>query len=87
MLAKITAKNQITLPKAVLSRVSPAEYYEVQAEGGRIVLTPVQIARMDKVWDKLEALGITEQDIEDAVQWARGSSGKAPQVRPRKKAA
>jgi len=71
MLTKITSKNQITLPKAVLSQCSPAEYYEVSAEGGRIVLTPVQITRMDKVWDKLQALDMTEQDIVEAVQWAR----------------
>jgi hypothetical protein len=54
MLTKITAKNQITLPKAVLSMCSPAEYYEITAEAGRIVLTPVQVTRMDEVWDKLE---------------------------------
>jgi hypothetical protein len=71
MLTKITAKNQITLPKAVLSQSSPAEYYEVTAEAGRIVLTPVQVTRMDEVWDKLEALGIQEQDIADAVAWGR----------------
>lgn len=71
MLTKITAKNQVTLPKAVLTQCAPAEYYEVTAESGRIVLTPVHITRMDKVWDKLEALDMTEQDIADAVQWAR----------------
>ena len=71
MLTKITAKNQITLPKAVLLQSSPAQYYEVTAEAGRIVLTPVQVTRMDEVWDKLEALGIQEQDIADAVAWGR----------------
>lgn len=71
MLAKITVKNQITLPKAVLSQCSPAQYFEVTAEAGRIVLTPVQLTRMDDVWDKLEALGIQEQDISDAIAWAR----------------
>jgi bifunctional DNA-binding transcriptional regulator/antitoxin component of YhaV-PrlF toxin-antitoxin module len=71
MLTKITIKNQITLPKAVLSQCSPAQYFEVTAEAGRIVLTPVQVTRMDDVWDKLEALGIKEQDISDAVAWAR----------------
>lgn len=71
MLTKITAKNQITLPKAVLAQSSPAQYYEVTAEAGRIVLTPVQVTRMDEVWDKLEALGIQEQDIADAVAWGR----------------
>jgi len=71
MLTKITIKNQITLPKAVLSQCSPAQYFEVTAEAGRIVLTPVQVTRMDDVWDKLEALGIKEKDISDAVAWAR----------------
>lgn len=71
MLTKITSKNQITLPKAVLSQCSPAQYYEISAEAGRIVLTPVQVTRMDEVWDKLEALGIKEQDVVNAVQWTR----------------
>lgn len=76
MLAKMTSKNQITVPKAILAHVTPAEYYEVTAEAGRIVLTPVQLNHMDHVWSKLEALGITEQDVADAVREAR----RAPQA-------
>ncbi|MEI6801708.1 MAG: AbrB/MazE/SpoVT family DNA-binding domain-containing protein [Burkholderiales bacterium] len=88
MLTKITAKNQITLPKAVLAQCSPAEYYEVSAEAGRIMLTPVLVTRMDKVWDKLEALGVTEQDIADAVQWVRTpQEPTAPNPKPEGKAA
>jgi bifunctional DNA-binding transcriptional regulator/antitoxin component of YhaV-PrlF toxin-antitoxin module len=71
VLAKITSKNQITLPKAVLLQCAPAEYYDVSTEGGRIVLTPVQVHSADAVRHKLEALGLTESDIADAVQWAR----------------
>jgi len=71
MLAKITVKNQITLPKAVLAQVAPAEYYDVAAEAGRIVLTPVQVHSADAVRLKLEALGVSEQDIADALRWAR----------------
>lgn len=71
MLAKMTAKNQITLPKAVVSKVSPAEYFEVEVEGGRIVLTPVRIQKADAVREKLAALAITEDDVADAVAWAR----------------
>jgi bifunctional DNA-binding transcriptional regulator/antitoxin component of YhaV-PrlF toxin-antitoxin module len=79
MLAKVTSKNQITLPKAVLSQIAPTDYYEVQAEDGRIVLTPVRVQKAsepnispgDAVRRKLEQLGITEQDIADAVKWAR----------------
>ena len=71
MLAKLTGKNQITLPKAAVSGVDAAEYFDVTVENGRIVLTPVRIQQAQAVRDKLEQLGITEQDIEDAVNWAR----------------
>jgi antitoxin component of MazEF toxin-antitoxin module len=71
MLAKLTAKNQITLPKAAISQIDATEYFEVTVENGRIVLTPVRIQQAQAVRDKLEALGITEADVEDAVTWAR----------------
>ncbi len=71
MLAKLTSKNQITLPKAVVSSVEAAEYFEVTVDDGRIVLTPVRIQQAQAVREKLERLGITEQDVEDALNWAR----------------
>jgi hypothetical protein len=71
MLAKLTSKNQITLPKAVVSAVDAADYFDVAVEDGRIVLTPVRVQRAQAVRDKLQRLGITEQDVADAVVWAR----------------
>ena len=71
MLAKLTSKNQLTLPKAVVSAIGDARYFEVTEEGGRIVLTPVRIARADAVRAKLAQLGISETDVADAVNWAR----------------
>jgi hypothetical protein len=71
MLAKLTSKNQITLPKAAVSSVDAAEYFDVTVESGRIVLTPVKIQKAQAVREKLEELGITEQDVEDAIAWAR----------------
>jgi hypothetical protein len=73
MLAKLTSKNQLTLPKAILDELPGVVYFEVEAEGGRITLTPVRISRVDVVRAKLAELGITEQDIEDAVKWARSA--------------
>ena len=43
MLAKMTSKNQITLPKAVISKLPPSEYYEVEAVNDCIMLTPVRV--------------------------------------------
>jgi hypothetical protein len=71
VLAKITAKNQLTLPKAITNAVGPVEYFDVQAKDGQIVLTPVRIQRADAVRAKLAALDLKEQDIADAVDWAR----------------
>ncbi|GAB6142555.1 AbrB/MazE/SpoVT family DNA-binding domain-containing protein [Methylosoma difficile] len=71
MLAKLTSKNQLTLPKSVVMSVGKADYYEVAVESGRIVLTPVRIQQADAVRAKLEALGINEQDVGDAIEWAR----------------
>ena len=71
MLAKMTSKNQLTLPKSVTSAVEAAEYFEVEARNGQIVLTPVRIQRGDAVRAKLAELGLTERDVADAVQWAR----------------
>jgi bifunctional DNA-binding transcriptional regulator/antitoxin component of YhaV-PrlF toxin-antitoxin module len=73
MLAKMTSKNQITLPKAVTKAIGDVEYFDVRAEAGSIVLTPVRINRADAVRSRLEALGITEKDVADAVKWARKS--------------
>ncbi len=71
MLAKLTSKNQLTLPKAVTSAVELTDYFDVTAENGRIVLTPVRVNRADGVRAKLAELGLTEADISDAVAWAR----------------
>ena len=71
MLAKLTSKNQLTLPKAVLGDFQACEYFDVAAENGRIVLTPVRVTRANAVRAKLAALGTSEADVQEAVEWAR----------------
>jgi len=53
MLAKITAKNQLTLPKSLTQAVGATEYFDVEARGGQLILTPVRIQRGDAVRAKL----------------------------------
>jgi hypothetical protein len=71
MLAKLTVKNQLTLPKAVITRFSGVEYFDVSTDGDAITLKPLRRSRLDEVRDKLAQLGITEQDVTDAIAWAR----------------
>ena len=75
MLAKKTAKNQITLPKALLKQLPEAQYFDVTLRRGALVLTPVTVsprgASLQGVRAKIRALGLRETDIEDAITWAR----------------
>ena len=73
MLAKLTVKNQLTLPKAVATRFPGVEYFDVSTDGFAITLKPLRPGRLDEVRAKLEQLGITEQDVTDAIAWARQS--------------
>ena len=77
MLAKITSKNQLTLPKSVTQAVGATEYFDVEARAGQIILTPVRIQRGDAVRAKLAELELTDAEMAAAVAWAR-----APQVTP-----
>ena len=71
LLAKRTSKNQVILPKAIVQRVGEADDYDVTVQDGKIVLTPVRLQQADAVRAKLEALGITQDDVEDAIAWVR----------------
>ena len=73
MLAKLTSKNQLTLPKAVTAAVEATDYFEVTTENGRIVLTPVRVNRAEGVRAKLADLGLSESDVAEAIAWARTS--------------
>jgi hypothetical protein len=77
MLAKMTAKNQLTLPKRITEAVGTPQYFEVQVRDGSIILTPVRIQGANAVRAKLAELGITEKDVAEAVAWSRSSGGKA----------
>jgi hypothetical protein len=61
----------MTLPKRITQAIGDAEYFEVKVEDGQIILTPVKIQRANAVRAKLAALELSEQDIADAVAWAR----------------
>jgi hypothetical protein len=79
MLAKLTSKNQLTLPKAAVQAVGATEYFDVAVRTGQIVLTPVRIQRGDAVRAKLAELGLGAADVASAVRWARGNAA-APAV-------
>ena len=74
MLAKITSKNQLTLPKSLTQAVGATEYFDVEVRGGQLILTPVRIQRGDAVRAKLDELDLSEEDMFAAVAWARNAT-------------
>ena len=71
MLAKLTVKNQLTLPKVIAAQFSGVEYFEVRSDGDSIVLNPLRRSQSDAVREQLSQMGIVEQDLADAVVCAR----------------
>ena len=75
MLAKKTSKNQLTLPKEIVRAFPDTEYFDVSVKDRKIVLMPVKITPADTnlegIRDKMEKLGISGGDVQEAVRWAR----------------
>ena len=71
MLAKLSSKNQLTLPKSITAAVASAEYFDVMVRDGQIILTPVRIQLGDAVRAKLAELDLGETDVDAALAWAR----------------
>ncbi|MBW2030889.1 MAG: AbrB/MazE/SpoVT family DNA-binding domain-containing protein [Deltaproteobacteria bacterium] len=75
MLAKKTSKNQITLPKEIVRAFPNVEYFDVSIDGNSIRLVPVRItpvpSSLDTIREKIKRLGLTEKDVDEAVEWAR----------------
>jgi len=70
-IAKLTVKNQITLPRKIVARFPGAVHFAVEENAGRIVLEPVTLTSLGKIHDKLAALGVSESDVAEAVKWSR----------------
>lgn len=71
MLAKLTSKNQLTLPKKAVEALGTVTHFEVEVEGDHLVLRPMRIGAAAEVRRKLAELGVREEDVADAVAWAR----------------
>ncbi|HLO93927.1 MAG TPA: AbrB/MazE/SpoVT family DNA-binding domain-containing protein [Burkholderiaceae bacterium] len=87
VLAKITAKNQLTLPKSVTEPLGPVQYFDVQTRGGQIVLTPVRIQRGDALRAKLAELALSQKTLEAALNWAETQMGAVKTIETPRKAA
>ena len=67
MLAKLSIKRQLTLPKQIVEALGTPSHLEVQIDSGCLILTPAQPGSVNAVRRKLQALDLVENDVTDAV--------------------
>lgn len=73
----MTSKYQYKLPKRTTVAANSTDHVDVEVGNGRAVLTPLRVARGDAVRAKLAKLDLSEQDIANAVTWARKPAATA----------
>lgn len=66
MLAKMTTKNQLTIPKAALQQLPKTEYFDVKVEGGALVLQPAEVRPLGAGAKRPRALPAQVQHVLDA---------------------
>ena len=73
MLAKLTSKNQITIPKGIMLKLPDVQYFDVEYVEGRILMKPLKVYGTDlvEVRTKIKRLGLSEDCVDEAVRWAR----------------
>ena len=73
MLAKKTSKNQITIPKKIIEKLPGVEYFEVELKDGIVMLKPLKVydTSLERIRDKVKKLGLQENTVKEAIEWAR----------------
>jgi bifunctional DNA-binding transcriptional regulator/antitoxin component of YhaV-PrlF toxin-antitoxin module len=73
MLAKMTSKNQITIPKKIIEQLPDIEYFEVELKDGVVMLKPLKVydTSLERIRTKVKKLGLQENTVKEAIEWAR----------------
>lgn len=73
MLAKMTSKNQITIPKRIIEQLPDVEYFEVELKNGVVMLKPLKTynTSLERIRTKVKKLGLQENTVKEAIKWAR----------------
>jgi bifunctional DNA-binding transcriptional regulator/antitoxin component of YhaV-PrlF toxin-antitoxin module len=73
MLAKLTSKNQITIPKKIIDQIPEARYFEVELRDGAVVLKPLRTysTSLEAIRSKVKNLDLDPRCVREAIKWAR----------------
>jgi bifunctional DNA-binding transcriptional regulator/antitoxin component of YhaV-PrlF toxin-antitoxin module len=73
MLAKITSKNQITIPKKIIEKMPGIKHFDIEFEDGVVIMKPIRFydTNLDQIRAKIKKLGLKENSVAEAIKWAK----------------
>jgi bifunctional DNA-binding transcriptional regulator/antitoxin component of YhaV-PrlF toxin-antitoxin module len=72
MLVKLSSRNRLTIPKAIMRTLGAVRGFAVELRDGKIFLSPAYLQRADAVRSKLAELQLDSDDVAAALEWTRG---------------
>ena len=76
MLAKVTSKNQITIPKKIIDKIPDVKHFDIEFKNGVVILKPIKLfdTNLHQIRSKLKKLGLKEDSVAEAMEWAKSKS-------------
>jgi hypothetical protein len=75
ILAKLTSKNQLTLPKTVVAAFPGTTHFEVKVKGNELILVPAALyahgGPLEEARKRVKQLGLDASMVSEAVAWVR----------------
>lgn len=78
MLAKITSKNQITIPKKIIEKIPNVKHFDIELKDGVIIMKPIKFydTNLDQIRAKIKKIGLKENSVAEAIKWAKSKKSE-----------
>lgn len=78
MLAKITSKNQITIPKKIIEKMPGIKHFDIEFEDGVVIMKPIKFydTNLDQIRAKIKKLGLKEDSVAEAIKWVKSKKSE-----------
>ena len=78
MLAKITSKNQITIPKKIIEKMPGIKHFDIEFKDGVVIMKPIKFydTNLDQIRAKIKKLGLKEDSVAEAIKWVKSKKSE-----------
>ena len=78
MLAKITSKNQLTIPKKIIEKMPGIKHFDIEFKDGVVIMKPIKFydTNLDQIRAKIKKLGLKEDSVAEAIKWVKSKKSE-----------